>query len=516
MQLLLRLFGASSSNGKMKSGLQLSEIIARAREREDAIRERLKVDDPKFGPDNQRIQDVAEAVIEVAKQVGPRTRGLRSVFQLSNIRRFIGVVLVALLVFWIWANFMRSRNVVVAVTGFETELLEVTKSRNPSVAEWIQLKPSGGSNESLEWLAEGKVDMAVVQAGTRLRENMTVLGTVRHEHVLFFVRQDEDRFPRAGETPVVLTGSKNQGSHELGMEFFKAWGITEVDWVFGWSDFAQAAANSPIPERIKEVQAIFMVIDPVDDLMHEGISRAYKEGFRMQSSSIGVFQTKYPHITPVELEPGFFRRATPPVPANPIKSYLVDNYLVVGDTCTTRQTLAAMEAFDLNERGGPFFSDFLASDRSTVIEDLANGSAIPINLVVILFALFGWELFRERGYIQELNGLISQLSILQSDQDPFRWQDDASIHHGCDFLDACADLLGVISTISAFYGEARPAIVFNGMTTMLDARASDLRLNIQVKLNQGVTMLEARQKPAAKKKSTRKRAAKKAAKSTEA
>ncbi|MFT5466826.1 MAG: hypothetical protein ACI8UO_001926 [Verrucomicrobiales bacterium] len=515
MLLLFRLFGKSDSSGQMKGVLMLTEIVTRAKERQTLIQSRLPPDDEKFGAENQRVHEIADAVSRVAEQVGPRTGGLRNFFRLSNLRLFIGLALIAFLAIWVWANFLRSRSVVIAVTGHETELLEITKSRNPSVENWIEFQPTSGSNQSLEWLAEGKVDMAIIQAGTRLEADMTVLGTVRQEHVLFFVREGVFPFPKKGERPIVLTGGLGQGSHELGIEFFKAWGTEEPDWVFGWSDFAQNEAGSPIPERFEDVQAIFIVIDPVDELMHSGIARAKKEKFQMQPSSIGVFQSKFPHIKPITLEPGFFRRADPPVPGKPIDSYLVDNYLVVSESATTRQTLSAMEAFDLNESSGPFFSDFLASDRSTMIEDLANGSAIPINLVVILFALFGWELFRERGYIQELNGLISRVSIVQTDQDPFRWQDEASIRHGCDFLDSCADLLGVISTISAYYGEVRPAIVFNGMTTMLDSRASDLRLNIQVKLNQGVTMLEAR-KPAPAKKAARKRAAKKSTRSPKA
>ena len=34
-------------------------------------------------------------------------------------------------------------------------------------------------------------------------------------------------------------------------------------------------------------------------------------------------------------------------------------------------------------------------------------------------------------------------------------------------LEACADLLGVISTIAGYYGQEKAALVFNGLTGIL-------------------------------------------------
>ena len=50
------------------------------------------------------------------------------------------------------------------------------------------------------------------------------------------------------------------------------------------------------------------------------------------------------------------------------------------------------------------------------------------------------------------------------------------------YLDACADLLGLISTIAGYYGQERSALVFNGMTGIVHTRANTLKLNIRLKL----------------------------------
>lgn len=460
------------------------ELIQKAR----AIERRVVKELPGEGP----LHEVAGSVTELAEQANAMPKQWKKFVSFNALRCY--VVFGALIWGLCWAvnNFWSNQDIKVAVTESQTDLLEM-KINQTGLDNRIRIEESKGSAASRDLLRAGLVDMAVIQAGIDLDKGMTVLGVVRHEHILFFVHESMDTFPIPGERPVVLTGALGQGSHLLGSEFFKSWGAPRPDWKFGWSDFANVEDPMPMPEN---VQAIFVVIDPVDDRMQPGIKRAAKLGFKMHDSSIGAFESKHPYLHRVAHHQGFFRRAQPDVPDRDINGYLVDNYLVAGKGVSEQQVLWALQAFELGADGGRLMTNYLTSGRSTMIEDAANFTTIPINVVIIIVALFGIEVLTERKYLHRLNGLISRISLLQADHDLYGWHTGESIALNAKYLDACSDLLGMISTVAAYYGERRSAMSFDSMTNMLDSRANDLKINIGLKLIQGNAMLSAQGPPA--------------------
>ena len=471
-----------------ESSLNASQLIEKAK----AIEARI-VDDL---PTESDLHTIAAAVSGLAQRAERKPGKLSQLFSFTAIRWYVVGSGICWMFFWCFFNFVQNQDITVAVTGTETELILRKASQKPGIGSRIHIVESNGSAHSRDLLGLGEVDMGVIQAGIELDESMMILGIVRHEHILFFVHENHKTFPKAGEIPVVLTGAEGQGSHQLGKEFFRAWGSEDPKWEFGWSDFASEENPMELPEG---VQAIFVVIDPVDARMQPGIKRAAKEGFVMHDSFIGAFESKHPYLHRVTHDRGFFRRAQPDVPDRDIGGYLVDNYLVASDSVSEQQILWARQAFELEGDQGRLMTDYLSSGRSTMIEDAANFTTIPINIVIIIAALFGVEILTERRYLHELNGLISRLSLLQADHDLYGWRTGETIGHNARYLDACSDLLSMISTVAAFYGEKRSAMAFDGMTNMLDSRANDLKINIGLKLIQGNAMLSVPEASPAKK-----------------
>jgi hypothetical protein len=179
------------------------------------------------------------------------------------------------------------------------------------------------------------------------------------------------------------------------------------------------------------------------------------------------------------------------VPDSKIHTYTVDNYLVAGASVTDRQILTAIQAFDFARSDVDLPGNFLTRGSSSIIEDLANVLTGAVNFLIIMVALFGIEILLERRYILELNRLVSCISLLQADLDLIGVRDKKTLASNAFYLDACADLLGLISTIAGYYGQEKAPLVFNGLTGLVHARANNIKINIRLKLLHTGVMLPA-------------------------
>ena len=116
---------------------------------------------------------------------------------------------------------------------------------------------------------------------------------------------------------------------------------------------------------------------------------------------------------------------------------------------------------------------------------LADFLEALVNVVIICAALFGLELLLHRRALHELHNLISRISLLQAERDLFATADPEVLKSTAEYLDICADLLGLISAIAGYYEQENAALIFNGLTNSIHTRADQLKINIQVKLVHG-------------------------------
>ena len=445
--------------------LSLKEMIASAERVEQRIAETL--------PEDRDLCEVASATEETARHAAQQIRKMHGPMSLPKIRLYVTLIALAALIWWIYINYFQVRVVRVAISPGDSVLL------SDEDLQTIKFVDSSGSAASTDLIEKGEAEMAFIQAGTQIPGDVAVLGTVRKEHVLFFTRKP---LKLEGEIPRVITFNEGQGSHVLGKMFFQRWGYDNVFWLHTWGRIGTDEGYAVPPD----VDAIFVVVDPADAIMHRAIERVAKAGFRLQDPDIGVYANHLPYIEPIELDRGYYSFSNPTVPdTDRLKTYTVENYLVAGESVTHQQWLRAMKAFKLSPSAMEFSTSMLHSSGQSLTADLSNILAAAVNLVVIIAALFGIEILLHRRYIHELNSLISRISLLQADHNLQSVNNDKERTSTVFTLMAYADLLGLISTIAGYYSQANAALMFNGLTGAVHTRADTLKLNVQLKLIQG-------------------------------
>ena len=101
-----------------------------------------------------------------------------------------------------------------------------------------------GSRESLQLLLDNKVDLAFIQGGIPVPDDLPRRQNPSPELVLYFVRQGVHH-PR--DVRRILTSAAGQGSHSVAQVFAQWWEIDDqVQFVHDWRQFsADPPTKSP-------------------------------------------------------------------------------------------------------------------------------------------------------------------------------------------------------------------------------------------------------------------------------
>jgi hypothetical protein len=323
---------------------------------------------------------------------------------------------------------------------------------------------------------KGEADVAFVQGGIPVPPGLPRLRNPGHEAVLYFVR---DGVKHPSGVRRIMTSAKEQGSHSVAKAFVEFWQIAgQVQFTHEWRAFNRDA-NYRIPEG---VDAVFIVKDMAEHDTLYSVERLSAAGFRLTSPDLGAHARTLDYLQPTEIPTGYLGQA-PPLPDQPVDTYSVATYLVARSDLTPRLLAAAAHLMD---RDTDTFSrrgfEPTIGDASEVLQGLEAFLGVLIYIGLAFLAILGLEVVSYRRRFNELNTLVSLISMHQSDKDVLALTRDDLRRENLLYLSVCSDLLGLISVISGYYAQANPSLLYSNLLEIIQRRCDGLKLNIQIKI----------------------------------
>jgi hypothetical protein len=425
-------------------------------------------------PTHEGLGRAAGGVAKAAREAERVARRLRRPWGLHRLPALFLAGAIIALTGWLYYRFLHVSTLKIALpTRDAVELHE--RVDTPGRIK-LQLVEVPGSRDSAKLLAAGEVDVAFVQGGIELPRDLPRLEVPETEVLLFFVREGVGGI---GEVDQILTSEAGQGSHTVAQDFLKVWGREgQVEFLHTWRDFT-ADADYEIPAS---VDAVFVVKDLTGDLTREGVRRLHAAGFRLAAPAAGAGASRLGYLRPREIPPGYLL-TDPEVPTEAVRTFGVSAYLVARRGLTPRLLAEAAHLLDthpntLTELG--FEPNFRGAKE--IVEGIEAFLGILVYLGLAFLALLGIEITTYRRRFNELDSLVSLISMHQSNKDVLGMTDPKTRQENLLYLGLCSDLLGLISVIAGYYSQENPSLLYNKLLEIIHHRSSALKLNIQLKI----------------------------------
>ena len=159
-----------------------------------------------------------------------------------------------------------------------------------------------GLAASVQLLSEGQVDLAFVQGGIPLPEDLLAIKNPSSEAVLYFVREGVHH-PHGVKR--IMTSSESQGSHAVAQVFTQLWQIDDqVRFTYDWRSFSHDDAYR-IPA---DVDAVFVVKDMAEHEALYAAERLSAAGFRLTSPDLGAHAMTLEYLQRTEIPRGYWAR----------------------------------------------------------------------------------------------------------------------------------------------------------------------------------------------------------------
>ena len=453
--------------------LQIGPVIEQAEKLVAQVRQEL--------PTHAGLASVATGVRDAAKEAEQVARQLRKPWGVHRLPVvFLGLTLVGLSL-WLYFHFFHVSTLKIALPIRDAVALHDRVAGGGRVKfERVDVL---GSRESVEKLQSGEVDIAFVQGGIPIPSDLPRLSIPNTETLLFFLR---DGIESVQDVRKILTSYPEQGSHTVARNVVALWGTTDrVEYVHQWREMTV----EPGFQISDDVDAAFVVKDLTSDQTLAGIRRIRNAGFRLASIQLGARHARLSYITPREVPPGYLL-TNPPTPSESVECYTVSAFLVARADLTPRLFAEAAKLLDSNQNT---ITDL--GFEPTVRESIGMFEGIEAFLSILVYiglaflALLGLEVTTYRRRFNELNTLISLISMHQSNKDLLGVQDAKRRREFLLYLGLCSDLLGLISVITGYYSQENPSLLYNKLLEIIHHRSSGLKLNIQLKiLHSGLPM----------------------------
>lgn len=447
--------------------LEIDPVIARA----DALVAHVQNELPTHAGIAGVAREVANIARE-AKKVSGRLRRMIGWHRLPAIFLVVSLVLLCGLMYW---QFMYTPRLRIAIPEQDAVQLKTTLGRPRLRLESVTTK---GSRESLALLQRRDVDLAYVQGGIPVPDDFPSTELEQSELVLLFVR---DTISHPHQMRKILTSQVDQGSHSLARVFAHCWRIDDkVEYVHEWRAFTDEPRYA-IPD---EVDAVFVVKDPLSKKLDGTAVRLAAAGFRLISPDIGAMNLRLKYLRPFVIPPGYLDPAEQ-LPPQSIATYAVVTYLVAHPDLRVPQLVEAHRLIH---------PDFAFPSPSTeppvtLASEVAQGVEAALGILVYLglafLALLGLDVLAYRRRFHELNSLVSLISMHQSSKDVITGSRSQKAHNVA-YLSVCSDLLGLIATITGYYTQENSSLLYNRLSDIIHERCDGLKINIQLKILQAM------------------------------
>ena len=446
--------------------LEIDPVIQRAEHLAEQVQRDL--------PSHSGIIRAARGIADAAHEAKRIARALRRPWGLHRLPAAFAAVALLLFGGWIYWNFFHVATLRIALPKEDAIQLRERLAHEGRVR--LETITTEGSRENVQLLSENKIDLAFVQGGIPLPDDLPRRQNPSPELVLYFVRQGVQH---PGQVRRILTSAEGQGSHTVAQRFAQMWEIDgQLRFAHDWRQFS-ADASYQIPA---DIDAVFVIKDLAEHQSLEAVERLAAAGFRVTSPNIGAHAVALDYLRPAEIPAGYLHQE-PPVPDQAVATYSVATYLVARPGLTPRLLAAAAHLLDpdpntLSERG----VEVTMGDASEMLQGLEAFLGILVYIGLAFLALLGLEVTSYRRRFHELNTLISLISMHQSDKDVLGLTCDEKRRENLLYLSLCGDLLGLISVIGSYYSQENSSLLYSNLLDIIYERADRLKLNIQSKI----------------------------------
>ncbi|HAN97557.1 MAG TPA: hypothetical protein DCQ98_09090 [Planctomycetaceae bacterium] len=443
--------------------LRIGPVVRRAEEIDQGVAEQL--------PGHSGLRRAAQGVARAAHEAERVSRDVRKLFGMHRLP--VWFLLGAILLFgvWFYSEFLHVTKLSLALPDRDAVLLRSRLQRGHLLA--VRQVEVPGSREAAEQVIAGRIDLAFVQGGIPIPPSLQRLELPRSEWAICLLREGR----RLADVRRLLTSSEREGSHSVAIDWFRTSGLPIPEFVHDWSRLTDDGYELP-----SDVDGVFVVKDLGADETLARLERLEREGFRPTSLPVGARGLTLDYLVPSQIPRGYLR-VDPPLPAEALETPQIRTYLVARAGLTPKLLASAAHLLDSDVariEDGSFELD--VSTTSEMLQGIEAFLGIFVYIGLAFLTLLGLEVMTYRRRFNELNTLVSLISMHQSNKDVLGVEDPALRQNNLTYLGTCSDLLGLIGVIAGYYAQENGSLLFNGLLTVVVERADALRLNIQLKI----------------------------------
>lgn len=443
--------------------LRIGPVAKRAEELAEAIAVAL--------PTHKGLRRAAQGVAGAAREAERVSIALRKPLGMHRLPVYFLLLAICLFSGWVYYEFLHVTRLSIALPDRDAVQLRSRLNRNRLIQ--VDQVEVPGSREAAAGVIDGSIDLAFVQGGIPLPTKLQRLELPRSEWCICLMRPGKS----LKDAKRLLTSVEGEGSHSVAIDYFRVSGIDQPVFVHDWNRLSDDDYQLP-----EEIDGIFVVKDLAEATTVGAVKKLEQLGFEWESLPQSAQSAALDYLISESLPVGYLR-VDPPLPAEEVETLQVRTYLVAREGLTPKLLASAARLIESDVakiEESKFELD--VSNTFDMFQGIESILGIVVYIGVAFLTLLGLEVLTYRKRFNELNTLVSLISMHQSNKDVLGVRDPTLRQNNLLYLGTCSDLLGLIGVIAGYYAQENGSLLFNGLLTVVVERADALKLNIQLKI----------------------------------